>query len=146
MDFVPVPKVLALDTQLHALSPHFVKYCIPAEKCHRLIFSFNFTPAITPYMQPTMRLSGFGYDGKSIGSLCGHNCYVYVKSLQGLRFARDSTGCFTAFKIKDGEQWTEWKGKPELGVDDLELEWDSPQKDLVFHYRVSLLYIFNCFR
>ncbi|OQD97763.1 hypothetical protein PENSOL_c011G01574 [Penicillium solitum] len=47
-------------------------------------------------------------------------------------------GYFTAFQIEDREQWTEWKGVPKLGVDDLVLQWDSPEKDLIFHYQTKL--------
>lgn len=78
-----------------------------------------------------------------MGLLERHNCYIRVQSLQGLRLARDNMGYFTAFQIEDREQWTEWKGVPKLGVDDLVLQWDSPEKDLIFHYQVCLLFVFQ---
>jgi hypothetical protein len=100
----PCTKYNTPDTQLRASSsPFLVRYCIPVEKCHRLIFSFDVSPAMPPNAQPRMRLSGFGYDGKSIGLLNRQSCYLSVQSLQGLRLARDNFGCFTAFQIKDGQ-------------------------------------------
>lgn len=66
-----------------------VKFCVPAEKCHRLTFSFTnllLNPSIS-----MLGLSGIGWDGKIVGSGV-YNFHVIVLSLKGIYLARAGGG------------------------------------------------------
>ena len=141
MENTPAPSLLGWDSPIPG-SANVLKYCIPTERCHRLTFSFS------PYLSfksRGMKLSGFAYDGKWVGHLVNpnHNSHFDVLAFKGLHLARDYFGNITAIRVKDGERWSSWSGVPACARDDLELEWDSCEKDLIFHFDVSVLLVYQ---
>ncbi|CAI7597018.1 unnamed protein product [Penicillium manginii] len=115
-----------------------VKFRVPAEKCHRLTFSFtNLLPNPSVSM---LGLSGIGWDGKIVGS-GAYNFHVTVSSLKGIHLARAGGGQVTAIRVKDGEQWSSWYGTPRFGTDDMEHEWENPNKDLIFNFDINVKYL-----
>ncbi|KAJ5461002.1 uncharacterized protein N7458_002554 [Penicillium daleae] len=131
----PLPRVLRPIPELNA-SRRIIKFCIPTEKCHRLTFSFIRMQIKPSGLQPSMIISGFGYDGKGLGCW-GENHILRVQALKGLHLARDSFAGFTAIRVKNNEKWSEWFGTPRDGVDDLELEWET-KKNLILHFDKTL--------
>lgn len=111
------------------------RYCVPAEKCHRLTFSFV-SMAIGPSVMPTWGLSGVAWDGKCVGS-GAYKDHVRVTSLRGIHLVRAGFGGVTAIRVKDGEEWSSWYGTPWCGREDLKHEWHDPNKDLIFNFDVS---------
>jgi len=108
------------------------KFCVPAEKCHRLTFSFA-NKGIAP-CNPA-HLSGVAWDGKSVGS-GAYKFHLRVSSLMGIHLVRARWGHVTAIRVKDGERWSPWYGTPSCGTDDMEHEWNNPNKDLIFSFDV----------
>jgi hypothetical protein len=131
-----LPILLRPAPELNA-SRRIIKFSIPTEKCHRLTFSFIRMQIRVSGLQPSMILSGFGYDGKRLGCW-GENFTLKVQTLKGLHLARDSLAGFTAIRVKDNEKWSEWFGTPGDGVDDVELEWET-KKNLILHFDVGWL-------
>lgn len=110
-----------------------VKFRVPAEKCHRLTFSFtNLLP--NPSVS-SLVLSGIGWDGKMLGS-GAYKFHLTVSSLKGIHLARFNGDRVTAIRVKDGERWSYWYGTPQFGTDDMEHEWENPNKDLIFNFDV----------
>lgn len=129
----PPPKRLSSNPALR-LMPAVMKFCIPAEKCHRLTFLFA-NMEVIPNV-PT-HLSGVAWDGKSVGS-GAYKYHVRVSSLKGIHIVRSLFGGVNAMRVKDGEKWSSWYGKPFYGTDDMEHEWDNPNKDLIFNFDMDI--------
>jgi hypothetical protein len=135
----PPPQALTVNPELRGLTD-VTKYCVPAEKCHRLMFSFRSYPGSDGGPGPTFGLVGFAYDGKIVGStLGGLTAVLKVQSLKGIHIAQARAGSITAIRVRDGRSWGAWYGAPESGTTDSEHEWDSPRKDLIFSYDVRVL-------
>ena len=135
----PLPQPLRLNPDLCGLTT-ITKYCVPAVKCHRLIFSFKSYPDSDPGSRPTLGLVGFIYDGKLVGSGLGrHTFALRVRTLKGIHIVHSRAGGITAVRVRDGQRWSAWFGAPESGTNDSEHEWDNPRKDLIFSYDVRLL-------
>ncbi|KAJ5302300.1 hypothetical protein N7508_007163 [Penicillium antarcticum] len=136
---LPRPRPLTLDPELYGLTA-VIKYSVPAEQCHRLIFSFRTRPVPHPGSWPMLELVMFAYDGKVIGSagLAGRNLSVSltIQSLRGIHIVQDRAGSITAIRVRDGQRWTAWYGAPKLGSHDSEHEWESPEKNLVINYDI----------
>ena len=135
----PLPRPLPWDPQLR-VPKYMTKFCIPAEKCHKLTLSFSDRMVFFPKAGTIRYLSGFGYDGKYIGwySSAHSGYYLEVKSLRGVHWAKDSSGAIPALKFKDGQEWTEWYGVPASGIDDCEIAWDTVIFEISFTFNLSL--------
>lgn len=135
----PLPQPLGLNPDLCGLTA-VTRYCVPAEKCHRLIFSFKPYPGVYSDSGPTLGLVNFAYDGKMVGSgLDGFTAVLRIQSLSGIHIVQARTGSITAIRVRDGQRWSACYGAPESGTNESEHEWDSPRKNLILSYDVSVL-------
>lgn len=130
-------KILPLDGQLKGLGK-FIRYCIPAEHCRRLTFFFGPCGRFQLY-----RLIGLACDGKPLG-ICPlgmphvRSINLEVRALRGLHFAQTNSGQITAFKVKNGDAWSEnWFGVPQNSCDESQLHWIETKQDLIVHFDVS---------
>ncbi|KAJ5080878.1 hypothetical protein N7456_013588 [Penicillium angulare] len=120
------PRFLETNPEIFSFNS-VLKLGIPTEHCQKLIFTFT-----------SGALSGFAYNGKFFGRIDpSESHHIQIGAFRGIQIARDAFGGLTAIKVKDGQSWSGWIGKPQLALFDIVLEWNGPKKGLIFQFHKS---------